>query len=186
MRKLTLLVVIIMVLVAFAGCQQAGLSEAEVRNIIDQEVSNRLATIDELTVSRLSIENEKGRVVAVLGTSFSDGCGSLRLYDGDASWDSLPAVSLFVMPESGEGYLNLYNGAGSHMVSLGSLMDAGYLNLRSADGKPLVTLGNLYEGGYVTIYNGEEEIVVRVGASIMDDGRLFIHDKDGQVTFEAP
>jgi len=44
MCKLTLLIAILMIGIAFAGCQQAGLTEAEVRSIVRQEVANQLAS----------------------------------------------------------------------------------------------------------------------------------------------
>ena len=42
MRKIALLMVIIAVIMAFAGCQQTGLSEAEVESIVRDEIIRQL------------------------------------------------------------------------------------------------------------------------------------------------
>lgn len=101
MRKITLLMVIIAVLMAFAGCQQTGLSEAEVESIvrdeiirqldgaqlkttIEQEVTVQLSNMDLLMVSRLHIVDDTGRTVASL--SEFNGEGNLILYNASGKF----------------------------------------------------------------------------------------------------
>lgn len=92
MRKLVFLGVILITGIAFAGgiaCgvnggQQQALSEAEVRNIVGQEVARQLASIDDLTVSALYIKNEDGMIVAQL-ESFGVMGGQLTFFDSDGN-----------------------------------------------------------------------------------------------------
>jgi len=137
MRKLMLLVAILMVLGVFTGCQQTGLSEAEVRNIVQDEVTRQLAlgqardtietevtrqlqNIDVLMVSSLLIADEEGRVVATLSSFNGEGSLSLRNANGEA------LISLGSLYEG--GHLTIWNGSGETVVNMGAYIDdSGYL-----------------------------------------------------------
>ena len=157
MRRLVFLGVILGVIVLSVGCQQSGLSEGRVRDIVEEEVARRLATMDDLTISRLWFANDDGDILGMLG-----------VIDNKLT-------------------LTMDNAEGVPVVGLGSVDGEGYLILRSADGGVAVLIGSSSDGGaLLTIYNADENAVITIGSSSDGNGMLFIEDKDGQVTFVAP
>ena len=157
MRRLVFLGVILGVIVLSVGCQQPGLSEGRVRDIVEEEVARQLATMDDLTLSRLWFTNDDGDILGMLG-----------VIDNKLT-------------------LTMDNAEGVPVVGLGSVDGEGYLILRSADGGVAVLIGSSSDGSaLLTIYNADENAVITIGSSSDGNGMLFIEDKDGQVTFVAP
>ena len=160
MRKLAFLGVILGVIVLSVGCQQSGLSEGRVRDIVEEEVARQLATMDDmddLTISRLWFTNDDGDILGMLG-----------VIDNKLT-------------------LTMDNAEGVPVVGLGSVDGEGYLILRSADGGVAVLIGSSSDGSaLLTIYNADENAVITIGSLSDGNGMLFIEDKDGQVTFVAP
>lgn len=183
-RKLVFLVVILGVIALSVGCQQSGLSEEEIRSIVREEVTRQLATIDKFTVSELCIENEDGRIVAILSAGVLDGAGHLTLFSAGGLEDGKSVASLGPSLAFGSGGLTLSNADGKIVTSLGG-MDDGSLFLRNADGEINVMIGSSATGGSLHIYNASGNCIVRI-LSLIDDGWLVICDKDGKVTFEVP
>jgi hypothetical protein len=173
MRKLALLVVILIMGIAFAGCQQTGLSEEDVRNIVQEEVTNQLATgqlkgivrqevtrqlasIDELKVSELYIKNKDGKIVAEFGG------GSMG------------------------GYLNFINPDGDKVLFFS---DSGLTIHR--DEHMVATFGTLtFEsgaiGGQLMLCNPGGKRIASLVSTEDGDGYIDIRYKDGQLAFVAP
>lgn len=148
MRRLVLLVVMVMVLVVIAGCQQPqpGLSKEEARSIVEeevtsqfrdiveQEVARQLATIDVLTVSKLYIKNEDGESVVYLGSSVLGG----ELYIRNANGER--AVTLEVLLDGGS--LAIYDTKGHENAAIWSDSEGnGALLIYAKDGEYFSFIG---------------------------------------------
>lgn len=145
MRKLVFLVVILAVIVLAVGCQQSGLSEEEIRGIVEEEVARQLATMDELTVSNLFIENEDGEIVVALGSL--DGKGMLTVHNADSE------IVVGLSSMDGEGILTVHNTDGEIVVGLGSLDGEGGLTINNADGEIVIMVTSSDGDGLLGLYD---------------------------------
>ncbi len=150
MRKLLLLVGILVVVMVFSGCQQTGLSETEIRDLVGQEVvsyeqevrelvelevAKQISDIEILKVSSLHIVNEDGNIVASL-SSFMEG----------------------------GGYLFLHNADGERVASLDSIFSEGSLALSNSSGETIISLGTdmFTDGGVAAFYDKNGQLVFMV------------------------
>ncbi len=124
MRKLMLLVVILIMGIVFAGCQQAGLTEEEVRSIVREEVTKQLGAIDELTLSELNIVNKEGEVVATFYTMLNGaGAINLRNYDGRI-------IATLLSDSTGNPHFELLNAYEENVIYIAaSPMGDGYIGV---------------------------------------------------------
>lgn len=142
MRKTMLLILMVFLIVAFAGCQQ-GLSEEQVRSIVKEEVTNQLSTaqfkgiigqeiskqiagISELTISALNLKNEDGKIVATL-QNFGVNGGQLTFFDSDGN-------QVAQLNDSGL-FFDKVAIFGTFKNEVGNI--SGFIHLLNADGEPI-------------------------------------------------
>jgi hypothetical protein len=171
MNKVMLFLIALMMVMLVAGCQQAGLTEEEVRSIVREEITNQLVTgqlkgivgqeitkelsnISELTLSRLIIKSKDGKHFTYL-----DDKGLIISRDGKI-------VCYLTCTDDGNGTLGLKNSGDKRVVLLGGL--------DSEQG-----------GGFLQLSNRYGERIFSVG-SLTDSGALLIYDRYGDVKFAAP
>ncbi len=149
MHKLVLLVVILTVGIALAGCQQSGLTEEEVRSIVREEVTNQLATeqlkgiigqeisrqissIEKLTVSELNIINEDGKDAINLYTS--RGAGYIQLSNSDGE-----LTTWIFSDEDGDPHFVLVNRYGDTIIMIGASNGDGQIGVQNKYGDLIFT-----------------------------------------------
>ncbi len=174
MRKFVLLVVVLIMVIAFAGCQQSGLTEEDIRNIVQEEVAQQIATgqlkdiigqeitkqlsnINELTLSKLYIK-DNGQTFAYLGPDQYGNKPVLDLYVGDKI-----AVELGSSVH-GDGFLFLFSGENSGQAFIGKVAAGFGMYFHNRFGEQIFALDTDSDG----------------------NGSFRIHNKYGEVTFVAP
>ena len=196
MRKLALLVVILILGIAFSGCQQVGLTEEKVRSIVQEEVANQLDgaqlkgiigqevtkqlnAIDILTVSELHVRDKQDKSAIMIGTGSTPGIIILNS-DGE----HVAKLGTY----EGSGQLFLYN-SGETIAALGvssASNGAGELQMGTSNGQPIVRITGGHGNGIAFLYNMYGNVVALVGASIDGDGVFRLYDKLDNTTFIAP
>jgi hypothetical protein len=148
--KIVLVTVILGLVVLSVGCQSGGLSEDEVRAIVDAEVAAYMATINELTLSSLMIENQNGDLVAIFGATDED--TYLVIYDEYGN----PVVALGDLLDN--GVITIYNNDGETVVGLTSVGDAGTFSLYNSSEVNTIFLGSANDAGFLSIYDEAGDI----------------------------
>lgn len=199
MQKLFILVAILITAVVsmiFISCQDSALSEEEIQDIVQAEVQNQLAdlnntiatevtaqiaSLDELKLSELNIKNADGDIVARLGV-YNNETGRLILLNSNGT----KVVDLAVSPD-GTGVLNLNDPMGEVDVELASNNYGGYGKFFNENGDNIIYLcsDETYQGGLLALFNSDGNLVMQSG-SPYSDGALMILDKYGTSIFSAP
>jgi len=129
MHKLALLVMMFVVVVVSAGCQQAGLSEEDVRSIVAEELPTQPISVDNWTVSKLYIVNKEGDTVAIIDGQASSGAVLHFLDPTGRPAAQLSSSGLFFFSDQG----SLISTFGT--AELGSTTRAGFILLYDEDGE---------------------------------------------------
>jgi len=162
MRKLTLIAVMLMVVMASVGCQSTGLSEREIQQV-RYIASEEIYAKDYLEIRGLLIKNADGQTVLALSSEVD-----------------------------GNGHISIYNGDGKLIATLGvsSIEDQGTLTLRNLDGERTVRLGDCLWGersnSGLELYNMDGIRTIEIGSSEKGDGCIYIYDSHMATTFAAP
>ena len=129
MYKLALLVMMFVVVAVSIGCQEPGLSEEDVRSIVEEELEKQPTSVDRWTVSQLVIANEDGDAVALIDGKASGGT-VLHFLDTDGRVVAqLSSSALFFYSDRGK-LISTFGTAGLN----GSSARAGYMSLYDEDG----------------------------------------------------
>lgn len=143
MCKLVLLIVMLMMLVTFVGCQQLWLSEEQVRGIVQEDVAKQIASIDVNDIVREEVASQ------LAGQQVKDIVGQ-EVAKQLAGIDILTVSRLLIKDKDG----NL-------VAELGHFANgSAFLNLRSPDGKQITYLGLDSKGnGVLELNNSHGETV---------------------------
>jgi len=192
MRKLVLLVIVLMVVVVSAGCQQSGLSEEEVRSIVREEVTRQLAgtqvkdiVAQEVTAQLTSIDDIVAQEVSNQLNSLDVLVVSRLLIKNE---DGQYVIDIGAFSEEGDGYISIRNAGGQYLARLGATAGGGSaLTLYNYKEKEIVFLGSeeLSDMGVLVISNSYGDDAIALGAPD-GDGELVIIDRYGNVVFVAP
>ena len=189
MRKLVLLVVILIMGIAVAGCQQAGITEEEVRTIVREEVSNQLATGQlegivgqEVTKQLANIDDLVGEEVntqlsnideLTLSKLYIKDNGELLAYLGADPVNNLPILGLYVGEEI--------------TTKLGSSVHGdGFLFLFGGDSDGQAYIGETSAGFGMYLWNRFGEEIYGLDTDSDGNGNFSVRNKYGEVVFIAP
>jgi len=151
MAKVALLMMTILMVAAMSiGCDDGGLSEEEVRQLIKDEVTNQMTDL-EATVST-EVTNQTANINVLISEEIAKQMVTLE--------DSISAEVKTKLAE-----LN-------HLTLSG-------LEIRDSNGVTVAKLGNNPEGGFLEIYNSDSKLAATLIGSTQDGSMLSLNDTDG-------
>jgi hypothetical protein len=160
MRKLVLVVVVLIMGVVFAGCQQASLTEAEVRNIVREEVTNQLATGQLKGMVGQEVTKQLANVGDVVrGEVIKQMAGVNDIVKQQAS-SQLASINNLVGNEVTRQLANVEN------------LTLSTLNIKNKDGKIVAEFAGGAMGGYLNFINLDGDRVV----FLSDSGLTIRHE----------
>ena len=214
MRKLVLLIGILIIGIALVGCQQAGLTEEDVRSIVREEVSRQLAGTQikdivgqevtgqlaglnslvrqEVTTQLTNIDDIVGEEVTgqlaglddIVGREVTGQLATVRDIVGQEVTSHLGSIDVLTVSQ-----LQITNSDGKLVAMLTGLADdRGMLGLYDAETGYILTYLGVTAGGNARLnLSGSNGIAVAsIGASITNDGFISLNDRYGGWTFVAP
>ncbi len=204
MYKLALLVVMLMMAVASIGCQQGGLSEEEVRSIVQEEVARQLAgtqakdiVAQEVTTQLASVDDIVTQEVTSQMAGVDDIVGQ-EVTRQIHSIDTLTLSELYIKNKDGNNVIMLggspyagiliFNSEGKRTATLSTTsVGNGALNLYTSNEQPFASIDDIYGTASLYLYNRYGVVVALVGVDASTgNGFSYLNDRYGKVTFLAP
>ena len=133
---IVLLWFIISLIVVISSCQESGLTDDEIRSLIQEEVKSQISQIEELhtqslSCSELNIFNNNGELIGLL-TADEEGNASFELFDNNNK-----RVALFGVVEMRGNSLRFFTVSSEYEKPIFTLMNG-------LDGNTSIMLGDSY------------------------------------------
>ena len=174
---------------ALASCQQAGLTEDEVRNIVQEEVTRQLVSLDSLV--KQEVTGQLTNIDDIIGEEITSQFAGLDDIVTREVTKQLANVGDVVRQEISSEMAGVHNIVADEVIRTVDnidLLTVSELWITSRDGNTSAILGADPNGrGMLALYDAETmRYIARLGANSAGDGAIGIMDRYGEWNFVAP